>query len=510
LKPALAKGFLQCIGATTLREYKQFIEKDKALERRFQPVRLKEPSLEQTIEIVKGIKHKYEAHHQIEYSDEAIKAAVELSDRYITDRQLPDKAIDLIDESGAAKRLKVIYTPPELRELESKRNDLIAKKAEAFNEQDFEKMALIQMELSAIESKMEDARRAFAATQSNIDRVVEKEDIAQIVSRSTGIPVTKMIAEEAEKLTNLEAHIASRIIGQQHAVHSVANAIRRNRSGLRKPGAPIASFLFLGPTGVGKTELAKALAAQVLDDETRIVRLDMSEYMEKHSVARLIGSPPGYVGYGEGGQLTEKIKQNPYSVVLLDEFEKAHPDVYNILLQVLDEGWLSDAEGQRVSFQNCIIIGTSNLGSHILTERKKPVGIGAKDYELSREEEKNEIMKEVKNYLRPEFINRIDEIIIFNRLTQNELKQILELQLKDLGDRLKSLGKTLEVSDAAKAYLIEGIEQQNYGARPLKRKLEQNVENQVATLLISDRNKEKNLNIFVDLKDKSLQVTYKQ
>ncbi|MEZ4742500.1 MAG: ATP-dependent Clp protease ATP-binding subunit [Bdellovibrionota bacterium] len=505
LKPALAKGLLQCIGATTFKEYKQYIESDKALERRFQLVKVTEPTKEQAISILMGIRKKYEDHHQIEYTDEAIEAAVNLSDRYIQERYLPDKAIDLLDEAGAAKRIKVIYTPPELRHLDLKRQELEAERVKAFNDQDFERMAKFQMELSLLEQQMKEGRESASKQFADNDRIVTEQDIAAIVSEGTGIPVKKMITEEAEKLSHLEEFIEKRVVGQGHAVKSVANAIRRNRSGLRRPNAPIASFLFLGPTGVGKTELAKALAQQVLDDESKIIRIDMSEYMERHSVSKLIGSPPGYVGYGEGGQLTEKIKHNPYSVVLFDEFEKAHPDVYNLLLQVLDEGWLTDAEGRRVSFCNSIIIGTSNIGSDILTDRKRPVGLIAQSEEWDKDEEFKTIMKEVSKFLRPEFINRLDEVIIFNRLSKEDLSVILQIQIDNLEKRLRNLGKNLKFTQQAKEFILDSIDTLNFGARPLRRKIETLVENQVATLLISSEINEKQT-VVVDLKDKCISV----
>lgn len=506
LKPALAKGLLQCIGATTNKEYKQYIEPDKALERRFQKVKVEEPSVEQTIGILGGIKEKYEAHHQIEYCPEALTAAAVLSDRYLQMRHLPDKAIDLLDEAGAAKRMKVIYTPADIRKLETERQILESEKLGAFNERNFEKMAKYQMELSILEGKLEEVRKSHAGGRDPKERIVTEEDIATIVSSLTGIPVNKMVAQEAEKLKHLEQELQKRVIGQDHALHSVANAIRRNRSGLRRKGKPIASFLFLGPTGVGKTELAKALAEFVLDDESKIVRIDMSEYMQRHDVAKLIGSPPGYVGYGEGGQLTEKVKNNPYSVVLFDEFEKAHPDVFNILLQILDDGRLTDAEGQTVSFENSIIIGTSNIGSAVMMDRKKPVGIATSDdYLYNPDEEKAVIMGEVKKFLRPELINRLDEIITFNKLDKDQFQSIFDIQIDNLKKRLLDLNIKLDVDAEAKAFIIDSVDTNQYGARPLRRKIETLVENKVATLLI-DREGSELCGVSVRVKEGALSI----
>jgi ATP-dependent Clp protease ATP-binding subunit ClpC len=505
LKPALARGQLQCIGATTIKEYKQYIESDKALERRFQPVRLAEPSPAQALEILRGLKAKYEAHHQIEYADDALKAAVDFSVRYVTERFLPDKAIDLLDEAGASKRLKVVATPPELRALENRKHDLLNKKAQAFNEQHFEQMAKFQMELARLEEEMRKVREAWQKTHPPEDRFVTSDDIARIVSRSTGIPAARMVEAEAVRLQHLEQALQRRVIGQEDAVRTVADAIRRNRAGLRSGDRPVASFLFLGPTGVGKTELVKALAAELLDDEHKVIRLDMSEFMERHTVSRLIGAPPGYVGYGEGGQLTERVRRQPYSVILLDEFEKAHPDVYNVLLPVLDEGWLTDGEGNRVSFRNCIVVGTSNIGSDILAERRRPVGIGAQNADWSRGEEQEAVMEQVRRFLRPEFINRLDSIIIFNRLGKDELRRVIDLQIAGLARRLEAAGLNLEFSEAAKELVLGSVDTERYGARPLRRKLEQLVENEIARLMI-ERRDARGATIRVDVEDGKVRV----
>ena len=486
LKPALARGLLRCLGATTTKEYKQYIESDKALERRFQPVRVAEPTLEQTLAILQGVRDKYQAHHQVDYTDDALQAAVELSHRYLPERFLPDKAIDLIDEAGAAKRLQIVYNTPELRKMEKERNDLLSKKAEAFNKRNFELMSRYQMEISRLEIKLSNERESFSKDQR--DSIVKQEDIANIVHRMTGIPVARMVAKEAARLRSLEQNFKKRIIGQQHAVVAVANALRRNRAGLRRPKRPIASFLFLGATGVGKTELAKAIAAEMMDSESHMIRLDMSEFSERHEVAKLIGSPPGYVGYGEGGQLTERLRKSPYSVVLFDELEKAHPDVLNIMLQILDEGWLTDAEGARVSFRNAVIICTSNLGSAILSEQKRPVGIGMQA--LSKEDEQREIMSEVRKFLKPEFINRLDEVIIFDRLQEQDLRAILDLQIADLQRRVQDKGIELKLETAVRDKIIAAVDTLHYGARPLQRKLQQLIEDKVALLLLDGKQRQ--------------------
>lgn len=504
LKPALAKGVLQCVGSTTNREFKHYIRSDKALERRFQPIPVVEPDLQQTMAILRGLCPKYQAHHQIEYNDSAIIGAAELSQRYLVDRFLPDKAIDLIDEAGAAKRLEIVYTPPDVRKMEKQRNELLSKKSEAFTNDDFELMSKYQTKISRLEAKLGRARRKLVNERQQQGAQVNKEDIARIIHRMTNIPVARMVAEEIDKLRMLEQSLQKRVIGQTQAVSSVANAIRRNRAGLRKAQSPIASFLFLGPTGVGKTELAKAIAAELMDNEANMIRIDMSEYGERHEVAKLIGSPPGYVGYGEGGQLTERVRKRPYSVVLFDEIEKAHPDVLNIMLQILDEGWLTDSEGTKVSFQNTIVICTSNLGSAILTDQRRPVGIGGKSF--SRQDELAEVMSEVKRFLKPEFINRLDEVIVFNRLNEDNLRQVLDLRIGDLSNRLADRKITLDFGDSVKEHIITTTDATNYGARPLERKLQQLVENEIA-LLIIDNSPPQDSCLKVELVNKEVTVT---
>ncbi|RME87733.1 MAG: AAA family ATPase [Planctomycetota bacterium] len=483
LKPALARGQLQCIGATTLAEYKRYIERDKALERRFQIILVDEPTIEETIQILKGIATKYEAHHHVQYTEEALVAAAKLSQRYISERFLPDKAIDLMDEAGAEKFLQSTYIPPRLRELENRRNQLYESKMEAFRAEDFEKAAEYQAQIAALDQEIQKERDEWRKSQPD-QPVVDEEDIAQVVSNWTGIPVTRLVAKEAEKLAMMEENIHKRIVGQVQAVRAVADAIRRNRAGLREQNRPIGTFLFLGPTGVGKTELVKALAEFLMDDENKIIRVDMSEYMERHEASKLIGAPPGYVGYGEGGQLTEKVRRNPYSVILFDEIEKAHPDVFNMLLQILDEGRLTDGQGRVVSFRNTVIIGTSNLGSHLLTEVGKPMGFGQMDGALPYEMARAQVLEEVQKFFKPEFLNRIDDIIVFHPLSEEHIRKICELEIQKLCQRLEEQHMELEVEEKVVELLSEMGYSPVYGARPLKRVIETQLQNPLARKIV--------------------------
>ena len=420
LKPSLARGELQIIGATTIEEYRKHIEKDAALERRFQPVMVDEPSQEEAIEILKGIKDKYEAHHKVKITDEAIESAVKLSTRYIGDRYLPDKAIDLIDEAASRVRLRSYTAPSDLKELEDKKKSVEAEKLSAVNAQEFERAAALRDEERKLDKEIKDKKENWHDMAGKSHDEVTPADIADIVSSWTGVPVTQLSTEESDRLLHMEDELHRRIVGQDEAVEAVSRAIRRGRVGLKDPKKPIGSFIFLGPTGVGKTELCKALAAAMFGDENAMIRLDMSEYMEKHTVSRLIGSPPGYVGYDEGGQLTEKVRRKPYSVVLFDEIEKAHPDVFNMLLQILDDGVLTDGQGRRVDFKNCIIIMTSNVGAKLISQKQKAFGFaaGAKELEQNEKEIKDAVMGELRNTFRPEFLNRVDVIIVFQRLTK--------------------------------------------------------------------------------------------
>ena len=487
LKAALAKGQLQCIGATTLDDYKKSIEEDKALARRFQPILVNEPSVDVTVAMLNGIKSKYEKHHSIKFRDEAILAAAKLSEKHIYDRALPDKAVDLLDEAGAQKHLAFIYVPPAIQQLEKERSQIIKEQKDAFNGQDFEKVAQLRQSVLEIDNKLSTEKEKWNAELDKVDHSVTEEDIANVVATWTGIPVNKIRETETAKLMNMEENLHKRVIGQDNAIVAISNAIRRNRAGLKDKDRPIGSFLFLGPTGVGKTELAKALAEFLLDDENRLIRLDMSEYMEKHSVSKIIGSPPGYVGYDEGGQLTEKVRRHPYSVILLDELEKAHPDVFNILLQLLDDGRLTDAHGRVTSFKNAIIIGTSNIGTESIAKGKtKGIGFAAvedpaKDYNQVR----SMVLKEVQKLFKPEFINRLDDLIVFHKLRPDQVRQIADLMLNNLAKRLQESDMTLEVSKKVKDELAKEGFSEMYGARPLRRLIEDKIENAISMRIIN-------------------------
>lgn len=488
MKPALARGEIQVIGATTIDEYRKNIEKDSALERRFQTVMVDEPTSEDTLEILKGIRDKYEAHHKVKISDEAIESAVKLSTRYITDRFLPDKAIDLIDEAASKVRLRKYTQPQDVREKEKEIEKLHNEKDEAIANQDFEKAALIRDKEKELADSLEEQRREWEKKTKTRDGVVTEEDIAQIVSSWTNIPLDKMQETESERLLKLEEILHERVISQEEAVVAVSKAIRRARTGIKDPKKPIGSFIFLGPTGVGKTELSKALAEAMFGSEEDIIRLDMSEYMEKHSISKLIGSPPGYIGYDEAGQLTEKIRRKPYSVILLDEIEKAHPDVFNMLLQILDDGRLTDSQGRTVDFKNTVIIMTSNLGASV-SSKVKTMGFDLK--EQSEEKEKSEfnkmketVMKAVKQHFRPEFLNRVDDIIVFHALREKDMEEIVGLLVKDLQKRLNEKDITIRVTEPAMKLIQEEGFDAEYGARPLKRAIQRLVEDEISDRIL--------------------------
>ncbi|MDO8223405.1 ATP-dependent protease ATP-binding subunit ClpC [Bacillus cabrialesii] len=499
LKPSLARGELQCIGATTLDEYRKYIEKDAALERRFQPIQVDQPSADESIQILKGLRDRYEAHHRVSITDDAIEAAVKLSDRYISDRFLPDKAIDLIDEAGSKVRLRSFTTPPNLKELEQKLDEVRKEKDAAVQSQEFEKAASLRDTEQRLREQVEDTKKSWKEKQGQENSEVTVDDIAMVVSSWTGVPVSKIAQTETDKLLNMESILHSRVIGQDEAVVAVAKAVRRARAGLKDPKRPIGSFIFLGPTGVGKTELARALAESIFGDEEAMIRIDMSEYMEKHSTSRLVGSPPGYVGYDEGGQLTEKVRRKPYSVVLLDEIEKAHPDVFNILLQVLEDGRLTDSKGRTVDFRNTILIMTSNVGASEL-KRNKYVGFNVQDETQNHKDMKDKVMGELKRAFRPEFINRIDEIIVFHSLEKKHLTEIVSLMSDQLTKRLKEQDLSIELTDAAKAKVAEEGVDLEYGARPLRRAIQKHVEDRLSEELLRG-NIHKGLHIVLDVED---------
>ena len=506
LKPALAHGELQCVGATTIDEYRKFIEKDKALERRLQPVYLDEPTVDATIEILKGLRPRYEAHHKIEISDEALEAAARLSQRYIADRHLPDKAIDLIDEAASKIRIDTESATPEIRSLEQRLKQLTNEEEAASQRQDFQQAAQLKTERLKLEKEYNQAKNEWLK-QEKISETVNEEHIAQLISSWTGIPVSQMLEGEAEKLLHIEERIHERLVNQEGAVTAISEAVRRNRAGLKDPRRPIGSFIFLGPTGVGKTELARTLAWFLFDDENAMVRLDMSEYQERHTVSRLIGAPPGYVGYEEGGQLTEAIRRRPYRVILLDEIEKAHPEVFNSLLQLLDDGRLTDGHGRTVDFKNCLIIMTSNAGvEHI--KRESSLGFAPRKEEAKAETQRYEAMKEkvmaeVKRTFRPEFLNRLDEIIVFHELTEEQLRSIVDLMVRDLQQRLAERKLDIELTEKAKSWLAREGYDPVFGARPLRRVIERHVENPLSTRLLRGEFKEGDT-VKVDLGDEGL------
>lgn len=471
LKPALARGELQAIGATTLDEYRKHIEKDAALERRFQPIYVEEPSVEETIQILEGLRDKYEAHHGVKITEEALKAAALLSHRYINDRFLPDKAVDLIDEAASRIRLKVVTQPPELKDLEEKLESLLKEKEEAVRSQDFETAAKVRDKEKEVKEELKNRKSRWEVSQREGKGIVGEEEIAETVAMWTKIPVKKLAKEESERLTNMEDILHERVIGQQEAVKAISRAVRRARVGLKDPKRPIGSFLFLGPTGVGKTELSKALAETIFGNEEDIIRIDMSEYMEKHAVSRLIGSPPGYIGHDEGGQLTEKVRRKPYAVILFDEIEKGHPDVFNILLQILDDGRLTDSKGRVVDFKNTVVIMTSNVGAHTIKKQKTLgfAGIVKDEKESAYEKMKENVMGELKKKFRPEFLNRLDEVIVFHSLEKEHILQIVELMIKNLTKRMKNMDINIEISDDVKRLIGEKGFDLEYGARPLKR-----------------------------------------
>ncbi|NLZ48127.1 MAG: ATP-dependent Clp protease ATP-binding subunit [Clostridiales bacterium] len=482
LKPALARGEIQCIGATTIDEYRKYIEKDSALERRFQPVMVGEPTKEEAIQILKGLRDKYEAHHGVKITDDAIEAAVNLSDRYITDRYLPDKAIDLIDEAGAKVRIQNLTAPPDLKEMEEKLEKITREKEDAIRVQDFEKAAQLRDLEKELKDKLENEKKNWK-TQNDVTKyIVSEAQIASVVSKWTNVPVEKLTEKESERLLKLEEILHKRVIGQEEAVKAVARAVRRARVGLKDPNRPIGSFIFLGPTGVGKTELSKALAEAMFGDESNIIRIDMSEYMEKHAVSRLIGSPPGYVGYDEGGQLSEKVRRNPYSVVLFDEIEKAHPEVFNILLQILEDGRLTDGKGKTVNFKNTIVIMTSNVGASTI-KKQKTLGFnvdGEKERENEYEKMKENVMDELKRNFRPEFLNRIDDIIVFHQLEEKDLRKIVSLMLNSVAKRLEEQGISIKFDESAEEYLAKEGFDSLYGARPLRRAITKTVEDRLS------------------------------
>ncbi|MGG1662260.1 ATP-dependent Clp protease ATP-binding subunit [Brevibacillus sp. NRS-1366] len=483
LKPALARGELQCVGATTLDEYRKYIEKDAALERRFQPIQVDEPSAEDAIKILHGLRDRYEAHHRVKITDEAIEQAVKLSDRYIPDRFLPDKAIDLVDEAASKVRLQSFTVPPNLKELEGRLEEVRKEKDAAVQSQEFEEAAALRDQEQKLREELDKTKKDWKERQGQLNMEVTPEDIATVVASWTGIPVLKLKEEETERLLKMEEILHDRVIGQDEAVKSISRAVRRARAGLKDPKRPIGSFIFLGPTGVGKTELARAVAETLFGDEDAMIRVDMSEYMEKHSTARLVGAPPGYVGYDEGGQLTEKVRRKPYSVILLDEIEKAHPDVFNILLQVLDDGRLTDSKGRTVDFRNTVVIMTSNVGASMI-KKNTTLGFTTGDTERKYQDMKDKVMDELKKSFRPEFLNRIDEVIVFHSLEQEHIERIVTLMTDELRKRLKEQSIDFQLTDDAKKILAKEGFDPAYGARPLRRAIQRHIEDRLSEELL--------------------------
>ena len=486
MKPSLSRGEMQCIGATTMDEYRKYIEKDAALERRFQTIMVEPPSVEQTVEILKGLRDKYEAHHRVNFKDDALEAAAKMSDRYISGRFLPDKAIDLIDEAGSRARLNVLIVPPEIKKLEEKVENLRKEKESFIKSQDFEKAAGLRDQERQTRQELEQLNREWAQAKDKMRPEVGEEEIAKIVSQWTGIPTFRLEERESEKLLKIEEELHKRVVGQNEAIEAIAHAVRRSRAGIKDPKRPIGSFVFLGPTGVGKTLLARALAEFMFGNEDSLLQLDMSEYMEKFNVSRLIGAPPGYVGYEEGGQLTERVRRRPYAVILLDEIEKAHPDVFNLLLQVFEEGRLTDSFGRKVDFRNTIIIMTSNVGAELI-RKTGSLGFKTQKEEISYQDMKDKLLEEVKKTFKPEFLNRIDDIIVFRQLIKEDLVKIIDIEISHVADRLREQNISLEVSSEAKEFLIDKGFDPVFGARPLKRTIQRFLEDPLAQELISKK-----------------------
>ncbi|AYO31919.1 MAG: ATP-dependent Clp protease ATP-binding subunit ClpC [Thermoanaerobacteraceae bacterium] len=509
LKPALARGELQTIGATTLDEYRKHVEKDPALERRFQPITVEEPTVEDTISILQGLRDRYEAHHRVKISDEALEAAAKLSHRYITDRFLPDKAIDLIDEAASRVRLKTLTAPPELKELEDELDAVRKEKDAAIKAQEFEKAARLRDKEQEIKAKVDSLKEKWQKEHKLDKTMVTEEDISQIVSSWTGIPVKRLAEEESERLLKMEEILHKRVIGQDEAVRAIARALRRARAGLKDPSRPIGSFIFLGPTGVGKTELARALAEAMFGDEEAMIRLDMSEYMEKFAVSRMVGAPPGYVGYEEGGELTEKVRRKPYSVVLFDEIEKAHPDVFNILLQILEDGRLTDSKGRTVDFKNTILIMTSNVGANLI-QKSRVLGFAPEqEEEKTYASMKDRVLDELKRTFRPEFLNRVDEIIVFHALTEENIRAIVTLMVNEVNERLKENDIAIEVTDAAKDLLAKEGFDSMYGARPLRRVIQKRIEDRLSEEMLKG-NISAGDTVLIDARDGELTFTRKE